>query len=170
MLEKKINPIRNKDSKTPVIFNGIKDELKTALKEKDSLKLTVLRGMLAGFTNELISQKKKPQDEVTDEIAMTVIKKAVKQRKDSIEQFEKGGRKDLVEIEKSELEILEKYLPVMMSSEEIKKIAETKKVELGIEDKTKIGILIGAVLKEIKTIGASADGNEVKKVIEELFG
>ena len=59
MLEKKINPIRNKDSKTPVIFNGIKDELKTALKEKDSLKLTVLRGMLAGFTNELISQKKK---------------------------------------------------------------------------------------------------------------
>ena len=56
-----------------------------------------------------------------------------------------------------------------MSIEEIKKIAEIKKVELNIEDKSKIGILIGAVLKEIKTIGASANGNEVKTVVEKLF-
>lgn len=147
----------------------IKDELKGAMKDRDTLKMTTLRSVLAGFTNELIAQKMKPQDEVTDELAMTVIKKAVKQRKDSIEQYEKGGREDLVKIEKSELEILERYLPAMMSPEEIKKIAETKKVELGIEDKSKIGVLIGAVLKEIKTVGAIADGNEVKKVVEEIL-
>ena len=147
----------------------IKSELKEAMKNKDSVQLIVLRGLLAGFTNELISQKKKPQDEVSDELAMIVIKKAVKQRKDSIGQFEKGGRQDLVDVEKAELEILEKYLPEMMGTEEIKKIAEIKKNELNIEDKSKIGILIGAVLKEIKTVGANANGNEVKIVVEKLF-
>ena len=147
----------------------IKGELKEAMKKKDSVLLTVLRGLLADFTNELITQKKKPQDEVSDELAITVIKKAVKQRKDSIEQFTKGRRDDLVAIEKIELEILEKYLPEMMSNNEIKKIAETKKDKLDITDKSKIGILIGAVLKEIKTIGGNADGGEVKKIVEKLF-
>ena len=147
----------------------IKSELKEAMKSKNTVLMTVLRGLLANFTNELITKKKKPQDEISDELAMTVIKKAVKQRKDSIEQYTKGGRNDLVEIEKAELEILEKYLPEMMSSDDIKKIAEIKKTELKIEDKSKTGILIGAILKEIKTVGANADGSDVKKVVEELF-
>ncbi len=139
------------------------------MKERNTLKMTVLRSLLSNFTNELISQKKKPQEEISDSDALNVVKKAVKQRKDSINQFEKGGRQDLVDVEKSELEILEKYLPETMSVEEIEKIAKTKKIELNIEDKSKIGILIGAVLKEIKTIGSSADGNEVKIVVEKLF-
>ena len=147
----------------------INGELKEAMKERNTLKMTVLRSLLSNFTNELISQKKKPQEEISDSDALNVVKKAVKQRKDSINQFEKGGRQDLVDVEKSELEILEKYLPETMSVEEIEKIAKTKKIELNIEDKSKIGILIGAVLKEIKTIGSSADGNEVKLVVEELF-
>ncbi len=169
MLQEKINPVRNKKPKTSVISNGIKSELKEAMKNKDIILMTVLRSLLSGFTNELIAQKKKPQDEISDELAMTVIKKAVKQRKDSIEQYTKGGRNDLAESEKVELEILEKYLPEMMSYDEIKKIAESTKTELGIEDKTKIGILIGTVLKEIKTVGASADGSDVKEVVEKLF-
>jgi len=154
----------------------IKSELKEAMKNKDTLTMTVLRGVLAGFTNELIAKKKKPRDEVSNELAITVIQRAVKQRKDSIEQFIKGERMDLVEIEKAELKILEKYLPKMMNTEEIKKIAEVKKIELEIEDKSNLpagrqgmGILIGAVLKEIKTVGASADGNEVKSVVEGLL-
>ncbi len=147
----------------------INGELKEAMKERNTLKMTVLRSLLSNFTNELISQKKKPQEEISDSDALNVVKKAVKQRKDSINQFEKGGRQDLVDVEKSELEILEKYLPETMSVEEIEKIAKTKKIELNIEDKSKIGILIGAVLKEIKTIGSSADGNEVKIVVEKLF-
>ncbi len=145
----------------------IKTDLKEAMKNRDTLKMTTLRGISAGFTNELIAQKKKPQEEISDESALDVIKRAVKQRKDSIEQFAKGNRDDLVQNEKSELEIIEKYLPKMMENDEIKKIVERKKTELGIEDKSKIGILIGAVLKEIKAVGASADGNEVKKMAEE---
>ena len=147
----------------------IKQELKTAMLNKDTVKLTVLRGLLADCVNELIAQKRKPQDEISDEIALAVVKKAVKQRKDSIAQFEKGGRADLVEAEKTELEILEKYLPEMMGEEEIKKIALAQKEKLGIDDQSKMGILIGAVLKEIKNAGANADGAEVKKVVENLF-
>ncbi|MFH1402597.1 MAG: GatB/YqeY domain-containing protein [Patescibacteria group bacterium] len=151
------------------IFNEIRNELKEAMKNKNAVKMTVLRGLLAGFTNELIAQKKKPQDEIADSDALNVIKKAVKQRKDSIEQFEKGGRSDLVENEKKELEILEKYLPALMSREEIKKIARAKQAELGITDKSKMGILIGAVLKEIKAAGANADGQMVREIVQNLI-
>ena len=147
----------------------IRTDLKEAMKNKDSFKVMVLRGILAGFTNEIINQKRKPQEEISDEDAINVIKKGAKQRKDSIEQFTKGNRDDLVQNEKKELEILEKYLPAMMGPDEILKIANAKKTELKIDDSSKIGILIGAVLKEIKAVGASADGNEVKLVVEELF-
>ncbi len=152
-----------------MLSEQIRSELKESMKNRDELSMTVLRSLLSGFTNELVAQKKKPQDEISDEDALNVIKKAVKQRKDSIEQFEKGGRDDLVQSEKKELEILNKYLPEMMPIEEIKKIAESKRSELGIEDQSKMGILIGAVMKEIKTKGEEADGSDVKQAVEELF-
>lgn len=152
-----------------MLSEQIRSELKESMKNRDELSMTVLRSLLSGFINELVAQKKKPQDEISDEDALNVIKKAVKQRKDSIEQFEKGGRDDLVQSEKKELEILNKYLPEMMPIEEIKKIAESKRSELGIEDQSKMGILIGAVMKEIKTKGEEADGSDVKQAVEELF-
>ena len=70
----------------------IKDEMKEAMKSKDADKLTVLRGLISGFTNELVASGKTLQDEVSDDLAMSVIKRASKQRKDAIEQFEKGGK------------------------------------------------------------------------------
>lgn len=148
------------------IVDDIKNRLKEAMKAKNSTEMTVLRGLLSGFTNELVAQGKTPQDEVTDEIAMTIIKRQTKQRKDSIEQFEKGGRSDLAESEKLELAILEAYLPALMSKEEIKKVAESKKAELGVDDKSKMGILMGAIMKEL---AGQADGNDVKEVVESLF-
>ncbi|NQV88486.1 MAG: GatB/YqeY domain-containing protein, partial [Parcubacteria group bacterium] len=95
-----------------------------------------------------------------------IIRRAVKQRKDSIEQFKKGGREDLVKSEESELIILQTYLPQMMSVDEIKKVVETKKTELGITDKSKVGLLMSAIMKELK---GKADGGDVKKIVEELF-
>ncbi|MBU0973987.1 MAG: GatB/YqeY domain-containing protein [Proteobacteria bacterium] len=147
----------------------IKTELKEAMLSKNAIKTMVLRGLLAEFVNNLIAQKKKPQEEISDTDALSVIKKAVKQRKDSIEQFGKGGRADLVNAEKAELEILEQYLPEMLSAPEIEKIARAQKMALGLTDKSKMGILIGAVMKEIKTSGADADGAEIKKIVENLF-
>ena len=144
----------------------IKEELKNSMKARETTKTMVLKSLLSAFTNELVSQKRKPSEELNDEDILKVIKRAVKQRKDSIEQFKKGSRDDLAEKEKQELEILTSYLPEELSLGEIEKIAKLKKEDLGIEDKLKIGILIGAVMKETQ---GNADGNIVKEVIEKLF-
>lgn len=149
-----------------MLVQEIRDKMIVAMKAKEEVKLRVLRGLLASFTNELIAQKKKPDEVLDDESALSVIKRAVKQRLDSIEQFEKGGRNDLAETEKEELEVLNVYLPEMMSKEEILKVVEAKKQELGVEDKSKIGVFMGAVMAELK---GKADGKDVKEVIDSLF-
>lgn len=148
------------------IIETIRAELKEAMIAKDSVKMMTLRGLISGFTNELVSAGKKPQDEVTDEIALSVIKRAVKQRKDAIEQFTNGGRTDLADSEKSELVILEAYLPAQMSREEIQKIVEAKKIELNVTDKTGAGMLMSSCMKELK---GKADGGDVKAVVDAMF-
>ncbi len=148
------------------IETNIKEALKEAMKNKDEVRLSVMRNIKAACTNELVATGQTPQSEVTDELALTVIKRLAKQRKDSIEQFRKGGREDLATLEEKELVVLEELLPQMMSQDQIRPIAEKKKAELGMEDKSKMGILIGAVMKEL---GGQADGADVKAVVESLF-
>lgn len=137
------------------------------MKAKEKVRLTVIRGMLTAFTNELVATGKTPQDLLEDDAVMSVIKRLAKQRKDSIEQFEAAGRDELAQNEKDELVVIETYLPQMMSQDEIRLIVEAKKAELGIEDKSKMGVLIGAVMKEL---GGKADGADVKTVVEKVLG
>lgn len=144
----------------------IRDGIKQAMLAKDSVRLNVLRGLVSAFTNELVAQKRKPQEELNDEEALSVIKRSVKQRKDSIDQFKAGGREDLVASEEAELAILQTFLPATMSKDAIRVIAEKKKAELGVTDKSKMGMFVGAVMKELK---GQADGADVKEVIESLF-
>jgi uncharacterized protein YqeY len=148
------------------IQQNMRDGIKAAMIAKDSVRLTVLRGLVTSFTNESVAKGKTPQDELKDEDAIAVIKRAVKQRKDSIDQFTKGGRSDLVANEEAELKILETFLPQSMSKDDIKKIAEAKKAELGVTDKAGMGKFMGALMKELK---GQADGNDVKEVVESLF-
>lgn len=150
-----------------MIEGKIRADMKAAMILKDGVKVTTLRGLLAGFTNELVAKMKKPTDPVDDELALIVISRAIKQRKDSIEQFRKGGRSDLVEAEEKELKIIEAYKPATMDKENIKAVAVAKKEEMQITDKSKAGMLMGAVMKELK---GRADGADVKAVVEELFG
>lgn len=145
------------------LLSDIKNELKEAMLAKDTVRVSVIRNISATTMNEAIAKGKA---ELTDEEALAVIKRLVKQRRDSIEQFEKGGRKDLADAERSELAVLEKYLPQMMSREEIKKIAEAKKAELGLTDKSKAGQFTGMLMKELK---GKADGGDVKAVVDELL-
>ncbi len=145
---------------------SIKGELKEAMKAKDEAKLRTVRGMLTAFTNELVATGKKPQDLLDDAGVLTVIKRLAKQRKESIVQFDAAGRTDLSSVEKEELAILESYLPTLMSQAQIRPLAEAKKAELGITDKAKMGILVGALIKELQ---GKADGGDVKKVVEALW-
>jgi len=141
----------------------IKSSLKEAMIAKDIVKLSVIRGLLSAFTNELVAKGKMPQDQLTDEEALTVISRATKQRKDSIQQFIDGGRPELAESEQAELAILESYLPAQMSKEEIEVFVAKKKAELGITDKTQAVDLIKAVMPELK---GKADGKLVKEAID----
>ena len=148
------------------LHTDIQGELKDAMRAKDEVRLRTIRGMLTAFTNELVATGKTPQDTLDDEGVLDVIKRLAKQRKESIVQFESGGRDDLASIEKEELEVLNAYLPQMMSQDEIEPIAKTKMEELGITEKTQTGQLIGALMKDLK---GKADGSDVKAVIERLL-
>ena len=148
------------------LHETLKEHLKESMKAKDEVRLRTVRSMLTAFTNELVATGKKPQDMLDDEKALTVVSRLAKQRKDSIEQFERGNRNDLAEIEKAELAVLQTYLPTMMSQEEIRPIVETKIAEMGIADKSKMGMLLGAVMKDLK---GKADGADVKAVVESIL-
>ncbi|HMP67123.1 MAG TPA: GatB/YqeY domain-containing protein [Candidatus Paceibacterota bacterium] len=146
------------------IQEKIKEDIKSAMKARDEVRLSVLRGLSASFINELVTLKRTPQDKLSDEEALKVITRASKQRKDSIEQFEKGGRPELAESEKSELKIIEEFLPTLMSEQDIRAYVLAKKDEMGINSKEQFGQFMGAVMSGLK---GKADGGLVKKIIEE---
>jgi uncharacterized protein YqeY len=148
------------------LHQDIKNEVKVAMLSKDPVRLNAIRGLVAAFTNELVAKKRKPTEELTDDEVLEVIRRGVKQRRDSIEQFRKGGREDLASNEEAELVFLQVYLPKTMSKDEIRVIAESKKAELGVTDKTGLGKLMGAILKDLKN---KAESSDVKEVVDDLL-
>lgn len=148
-----------------MLVQKIKEQLKEAMKNKDELRLNTLRSISSAFVNEVIALKRKPDEELSDEEALVVLRRLIKQRKDSIEQFKKGGREDLAQDEEKELQIIQEFVPEM-PREEIEKIVKNKKEELGIQDKSQSGKLMGEVMKELK---GKADGSIVKEIIDSLF-
>lgn len=148
------------------LHTDIKTSLKDALKAKEATRLAVIRSIMAALTNELVATKRTPQEELKDEEVLAVIKRLAKQRQEAITQYKAANRPELAATEQAELEILQTYLPTLMSQAEIRPVAEAKKAELGIDDKAKMGVLVGAVMKEL---AGKADGGDVKEVVESLF-
>ncbi len=141
------------------------------MKAHDQLRLDTLRGLTTAFTNELVATKRKPDEELPDEDAIAVIRREVKKRKEAAEAFDKGGRSESAEKERMEQRILESYLPALMSKDDIRKIVEAKKAEMGVDPSTSSGQankgkFMGAVMKELK---GKADGMLVKEVIDSAF-
>lgn len=141
----------------------ILSDLKDALKSGDVLKRDVLR-LLFGVIKNTEIEKKKKEEGLNDEEVIEVIKRSIKQRKDSIEQYEKGERSDLAEKEKKELEILSVYLPEQMSEEKVKE--EIKKIisSVGAVSQKDFGKVMGMAMRNLK---GQADGDVVKKIVEE---
>jgi uncharacterized protein YqeY len=151
-----------------MIHQTIKENIKDALRAKDSLRLEVLRGLNALFMNEMIAGGATTEF-LADDKVLALIKRSAKQRKDSIEQFEKGGRTDLADKEKAELVILNSFLPTLMSRDEIKKIVGQRIDALktaGTFDTKAGGKLTGMIMKEL---AGKADGADVKAVIDEAL-
>jgi len=144
----------------------IREEMVAAMKAKDEVTLRVLRSLITLFTNELTATKRTPRDELSDEEVVALVRRSVKQRHEAAAQFKVGGREDLVQREEEEAAVLVKYLPQMLSEDEIQKVVQAKKEELGVTDKSGLGKLMGAVMAELK---GKADGAKVKEVIEALL-
>jgi len=149
-----------------MLHKQIKNKIKEAMLAKNTVLLETLRSMIAGFMNELVAKGRKPNEMLNDEEALAVINRLAKQRKDSIEQFKKGNREDLVKIEEAQLAVLETYLPKMMDKDEIEKIVKVKKEELKITDASKKGMLMSVIMKDLK---GKADGSVVKEIVDSLF-
>ena len=144
----------------------LKEQMKEAMKAKDTVRLSVVRGLMAAMSNEAINMDRGPAGELTDDEAIAVIRKEGKKRKDSIEQFTNGGRPELAESENVELAIIKTYLPTLMSAEQVRPIVEAKMRELGVTSKTDAGKLMKAVMADLK---GKADGMAVKTIVEELL-
>ncbi len=145
----------------------IREAMKDAMRNKDKLRLEVLRSLLAGFTNELVATGKKPDAEVTDDIALKVLKKALKQRKDASEQFKTGGREDLAEKEEKEAEIISEFLPESLSKEEIEKLVKECIAELDASSMADFSKVMPCAMRKVS---GRADGSDVKSAVEDLLG
>src|SRR6056297_3938237 len=122
---------------------SILDELKSAMKQKKADRLRVLRSLKAKILEKEISERKGGESELSDEQVIGVLMKAAKQRKESIDQFESGGRDDLAEKEKEELKIIESYLPAMMDEDEIRNVVNEKISQLGASGLQDMGKVMG---------------------------
>lgn len=143
---------------------AIRDQLmadvKAAMIAKDSLKLNTLRFLQAAVKNREIELRPEP---ITEDDVMAVLKKVVKQRKESIEQYTNGGRQDLVDQEMAELKVLEVYLPAQMSREQIEAIVTEAVAKLGAKTVKDMGM----VMKEcVARTAGSADNKILSEVIK----
>ena len=141
----------------------LKEELKRSMLRKDVLKTSVLRLLLSAITYYEI-QKGGAGYEATDEDVLSVIQKEAKQRRDSIEEFKKANRLELVEKETKELEMLQVYLPQQMTEEEIKKLVIEVIKEANAKGMQDIGKVMGTLMLKVK---GKADGGLVSKIVRE---
>jgi len=158
----------------------IQNDLKGAVKNREELKSSVLRLLLAAIFNKEKEKryrlsKQKPEFEekdlekesqLTGEEVIDVISSEIKKRKESIELFEKGKRDDLVEKERKEKEILEKYLPAQLTEEEIKKLTKEAIEKVGATEMKDMGKVMAELMPKVK---GRADGNLVSKIVKELL-
>jgi uncharacterized protein YqeY len=144
----------------------IDEDLKEAMRAKDATKVSVLRLLKSALKYAAI-EKAGAEAELSDAEAAQVIRKQTKQRQDSIESFEKGGRAELAAKEKDELSILQSYLPQSMTAEEIAKVVRETIAEIGATSKAQMG----AVMKALQPKAAGrADGKTQSQEVQKQLG
>lgn len=143
----------------------ISSDLKTAMKAGETLRRDTLRFLQSAIKNAAI-EKRTSVAEMSDEDVTEVLRRVAKQRKDSMSQYEAGGRMDLVEQEAAELAILSVYLPTSMPEDELRGLVQSALAEAGITAKADMGKAMGLAMK--KTAGR-ATGDEVRAVVDSIL-
>jgi uncharacterized protein YqeY len=138
-------------------------DLKTAMRSKEELRVSVLRLLLSAMNYAEIAQQKK----LDDAGIISVIQKEIKQRRESIEAYEKGSRADLADKEKAELAILQEYMPAQMGRDEVMALVEKVIAEVGARGPGDKGKVMQKLMPQVK---GKADGGEVNNIVTELLG
>lgn len=146
-----------------MLKNKIQEDLKSAMIEKNVEKLSTIR-MLKSAIQYYEIQKGGAGYEATDEDVLEVIQKEVKKRRESMDLYEKGGRQELAQKEKEEIELLTTYLPEQMSEDKIREIVKKAISDTGASSMQDMGKLMGAIMPQVK---GKADGNLVNKIVRE---
>lgn len=146
----------------------IQEDIKKAMKQKDELRLLVLRMLSAAMHNRELEKRAKTgkPEELTEEEVIAVIRSEVKKRRDAIVEFEKGKRKDLAEKEAAELKILEAYLPQEISDDEIERILKEVVSGLGEITQKDFGRVMGGAMKRVN---GQASGDRVSAAVRKLM-
>ena len=144
----------------------IDEDLIAAMRAKGSARLGVLRMLKAALKNAAID-KAGAQGELEDSEAMAVVRKQVKQRQDSIDSFEKGGRSELAEKERAEIAVLSSYLPQAMSGEELKRVVAETIAETGATSRAQMGAVMKALQQKV---AGRADGKTLSVEVQRQLG
>lgn len=147
------------------MINELQEDLKQAMRDKDSTKLNVLRSLKTAITNASI-QKGNVNERLTEVEILGIIRKQVSQRQDSINAYVSAQRQDLILIENSEIEILNKYLPIDMSDNDLELLVKSAISELYATSKKDMGNVIKLV---VSRANGRADNRRISKIVGEML-
>ncbi|WP_019154563.1 GatB/YqeY domain-containing protein [Robertmurraya massiliosenegalensis] len=142
------------------LLERLNQDMKQAMKNKEKDKLSSIRMIKASLQNEGIKLGR----QLSEDEELTVLSREVKQRKDSLHEFDKAGREDLVEKIRTELQYVEEYMPQQLSEEEISNIVQETVAEVGATSKADMGKVMAAIMPKVK---GKADGSLVNKLVQQ---
>ena len=142
------------------LLERLNSDIKHAMKSKEKDKLSVIRMIKSSIQNEAI----KTGNELSEDEELTVLSREVKQRKDSLHEFDKAGRQDLVEKIRTELQYVELYMPKQLSEEEVSEIVKQAISETGASSKAEMGKVMSVIMPKVK---GKAEGSLVNKLVQQ---
>jgi uncharacterized protein len=142
------------------VLDQLNQDMKQAMREKDKQRLSVIRSVKGSIQNEAINIG----HDLSDEEVLTVLNREMKQRRESLHEFEKADRSDLVAKTQAEIDVLADYMPEQLSDEELKKVVDETIAETGAVSKSEMGKVMGAVMPKVK---GRADGAAVRRLVQQ---
>ncbi|MGE5703513.1 MAG: GatB/YqeY domain-containing protein, partial [Clostridia bacterium] len=140
------------------VMERLNQDLKQAMKDKAAIKLSVIRMVKAAVKNEEINKG----SQLSEDEELSILTRELKQRRESLQEFEKAGRDDLVQQIQEEIVVLTSYMPAQLSEEEVRQIAIEVISQIGASSKKEMGKVMGAMMPKVK---GKADGNVVQKIV-----
>jgi uncharacterized protein YqeY len=142
------------------LLDRLHEDMKQAMKNKEKMRLTVIRMVKASIQNEKIKLGK----DLTEDEELTVLSRELKQRKDSLQEFEKAGRNDLVENLSEEIVVINDYMPEQLTAEELEAVVKETISQVGATSKADMGKVMGAIMPKVK---GKADGGLVNRLVQQ---